>query len=548
MKCIYLLLALLFGPYSLAKTQQDIVFKTRFDLESSEAFIEQLRIFLENNNFGDPYSQKFSKPIIVDLAKVIGETPIDTQRWINDLQNVLKIRVFESNYRLVIEDLGYSVQHFNSEFKPGRSFEDRVEYVTVNYVKGLHLFAKKLAFEVELKQNNSPDPIIFEVEILNPEFLVDPEVMAETSMGWSTAILPENILLSLESVDIRKIMEGVVKNPDLINLRYSDIIIPEVSVRVGHKTVTFDKKKIKKFLISRQDEMKRGILDLLNVKMNDRFSNVIKNNPQHLLLPRTLSLKSEVSGMLDLQKMEVNNTGIVQFDIDGLFCDDNSSLTSCSDNEIQAKKRRVITFDNYQRSLRGMNRSLIERQTNLSLSVSENFLNQMVEATIKTGLWEGPLKQKNLRLGPEKAFVLADQKGELFSLYMDVIHTLKGSQRILVGRSELRFPIKFMIALKIEEVDGVPHFFIKVKDVATDHKLLMEGMPEYGLPSMLREVRFRNKVLKTIMNDLNSFKENILVDFELKDLKGTYLHDLKFQSDGLGRGSATIGFKNKEIK
>lgn len=190
-----------------------------------------------------------------------------------------------------------------------------------------------------------------------------------------------------------------------------------------------------------------------------------------------------------------------------------------------------------------MNRSLIERQTNLSLSVSEKYLNQMVEATIKTGLWDGPLSEKDLVLGPEKAFVLADEKGELFSLYMDVIHKLPRSQRILVGKSEIRFPIKFMIALNIEEVNGIPHFIIRVKKVATDRDLLVKGLPQYGLPTSLNGVRFQNKVLKKIMSDVSSFEGRTLVDFELKGLKGTYLHDLKFTSDGQGRGSATIGFK-----
>ncbi|MCM2350808.1 MAG: hypothetical protein NDI69_12365 [Bacteriovoracaceae bacterium] len=539
MKGISLLLLIFLSHLSWAQVQQDIVFKARFDLESSEAFINQLRIFLENNKFGDPYSQTFSKPIVVDLAKVINETPLSTQSWLRELQNVLKIKLFESEYRLVVDKLGYSVQHFNSEFRPGKSSGGRVEYVTVNYVKGLHLHAERVAFEVELKQNNSSRPLIFDIEIIEPEFMISPDLMAETSMGWATSILEDDILLSLELVDIKKIMQEIIKNPDLINLKYKDIVIPDVSMKVGSKTVRFDKQKIKKFLIDRQEDMKCGVLDLLNLKLNDRFGNVIQDSPKSLLLPGAVTFKSDVSGVVDIQKMDVNNTGIVQFDIDGHFCED----SGCRGQEIKAKERRSIDIGSYNKSLREMNRSLIERQTNLSLSVSENYLNQMVEATIKTGLWDRPLSEKDLVLGPEKAFVLADEKGELFSLYMDVIHKLSRSQRILVGKSEIRFPIKFMIALNIEEVDGLPHFLIKVKKVATDRDLLIKGLPQYGLPTFLNQVRFQNKVMKKIMSDVSSFEGRTLVDFELKDLKGTYLHDLKFTSDGQGRGSATIGFK-----
>lgn len=539
MKVILFILLMLYSQLSIGQVQQDIVFKARFDLESSEAFIDQLRIFLDHNDFGDPYSQTFSKPIRIDLAKIINDTSLSTQRWVRELQSVLKIKLFESDYRLIVDQLGYQLEHFNSEFRPVSSSEKRVEYVTVNYVKGLRLFADRLAFEVELKQTHSSRPLIFNIEILAPEFMISPELMAETSMGWVTSILPDNIKLSLESVDIKKVMKVIIKNPDLIHFKYDDIVIPEVAIKVGHKTVHFDKQKIKSFLIDRREEMKAGVLDLLHSKMNDRFDNIIKDNPKSLLLPRALSFKSDICGKFKIEDMSANNTGIVQFDIDGLFCSGGVS----SGNDIKAPVRRQINLGDYNRSLRGMNRSLIERQTNLSLSVSEHFLNQMVEATIERGLWEKPLSDKKLRLGPERAFVLADERGELFSLYMDVIHKLSRSQSVMVGRSEIRFPIKFMIALNIEQVQGIPHFFIKVKKVATDRDLLLKGLPQYGLPSTVDEVRFQNKVLGNIMKDLESFAGRSLLEIELQGLKGTYLDALKFNSDGLGRGTATIGFK-----
>lgn len=540
MKFIYLLFVLTISQLSWAQKQQDIVFKTRFDLNSSEAFIDQLRIFLTNTGFGDPYSQEFPKPVIIDMAEVINEIPVSSQRWIQDLQNVLKIKVFESDYRLIVEKLCYNVQHFNSEFRPGTSQNNRVEYVTENYVKGLHLSASRLSFEVELKQTHTARPIIFDIQIIEPEFLISPKIMAETSLGWSTSILEDNILLSLEKIDIKKFMQVINKNPDLIILNYKDILIPDVSIKVGNKTIRFDKEKIKDFLLRRQNDMKKGVLDLLQANLKDKFENVIEGNPKSLILPRGLSFNGDLSGSVRVENMQTNNTGIVQFDISGHFCE--SGI--CLKNEaIKSKVRRNIDIRNYQRSLREMNRSLIEKSTNLSLSVSENFLNQMVESTIKLGLWDGPLSEKDLVLGPEKAFVLAEEKGELFSLYMDVIHTLSPSQRILVGRSQIRFPIKFMIALNIEEVEGIPHFFIRVKKVATDSELLLKGLPQYGLPTGLNNVRFKSKVLKTIMKDVNSFEGRTLLDFKIDGLKGTYLHELKFKSDGWGRGTATIGFK-----
>lgn len=528
-----------------AEVQQDIVFKSRFDLESSQNFITQLRIFLANNNFGDPYSQELKKPINVDLMKLLDEVPADTQRWIREFQSVVKIKLFESDYKLVVDKFGYSILDFNSEFKPGDSTPERVEYVTVNYVRGAHLRAERISFLVELKQTQTREPIRFSVELIEPEFIVSPELMAEVSMGWSTSIAPKNIFLTLETVDIRKLMARIVKSPELIDLRVKDMIMPDVSIRIGNKEINFDKQKIKRFFISRKEEMKKGVLDLLNIKLNERFSNIIKDSPQKLKLPRTMGIEGDIPGVFDVQAMTVNNTGIVQFDLDGHFCNEKSFLDEgfCEDNKIPTKLRRTIPLAQYQRSLREINRGLIENKTNMAVSVSEHYLNQIVDATIKAGLWEESFKGRDFVMGPEKSFILAEEKGELLSMYIDIVYKLKGAQRILVGRSELRFPIRFMIALNIVEVDGIPHFVIKVDKVATEDKLLLEGAEAYGLPTTVNNVRFKNKVLKAIHADVDTFLNQTLIDVEMKELKGKYLDELEFRSDGNGRANATIGFK-----
>lgn len=516
-----------------AQSKQDIVLKTRFDLESSEALITQLRVFLLNNNFGDPYNQVLKKPITIDLADTLDDIPQDTQRWIRELQNILRLQLFESDYKVTFEKLGYQIVDFNSEFRPGTSSDARIEYVTLNYVKGVHLRADRILFRVELNRTQTREPIRFDIELIEPEFIVSPELTAQLNMGWSTSLLPENLRLTLESIDIRHIMQRISKNPQLIDLHVKDLVIPDVSIRVGNREVKFDREKIKKFFIQRKNDLKKGVLDLLNERMEERFGNVIKDNSKQLLLPKKFSFTSDLSGVLELQKMDVNKTGILQVDIGGSF------------DQVKSRVRRDINREAFERSMREINRHLIEKRTNVAVSIGEAYLNQIIEATIINGMWDDALKGKDFVLGPEKAFVLAEEKGD-FSLYLDIFYKLKGSDRILVGRNELRFPVKLMIALKVEELHGLPHFTISVKKIATDHKILLEGLPQYGLPTTVDTVpRFRNKVLNRIMEEVSDFSEKVLMDFELKELKGTYFHHLEFSSDGMGRGNALIGFKQR---
>jgi hypothetical protein len=532
-----------------SEVQEDIIFKSRFDLDSSQGFIQQLRIFLGNNNFGDPYNQELKKSISIDLNTLLDEVPEDTQTWIKTLQSVLKIKLFESDYKVVVENFGYSLKDFNAEFRTGPLAEERIEYVSINYVKGLRLRADKISFVLELKTTQANQTIKFRIDLIAPEFQVSPELTASLSMGWLTTFQENNVLLRLEKIDIQDVMEKIARNPNLIDFRMQDLTMPKISAKVGSKIVTLDQEKIKNFLFSRKDSLKKGILDILNVKLGDRFSNIIKDNPKELKLPRTYIFSKEVNAVFKLDQMLVNNTGILQMGLDGYFCDlvPTRENNYCRNHQLKTDPRRPIDPDLYRKSLRELNRTIIERKANIAVSVSEQFLNELIDSTIENGLWDKILNGKDFKLGAERSFILAEEKGELFTLYLDIIYKLKGSDRILVGRSELRFPVKLLIALKVVEIQGIPHFEISVKKVATDEKLLLSGVPSLNLPTTVGGVpRFRKKVVNSILTEVNAFEGQTLIDVEVKELIGTYFHRLELYSDGLGRVTATLGFLSKE--
>ena len=184
----------------------------------------------------------------------------------------------------------------------------------------------------------------------------------------------------------------------------------------------------------------------------------------------------------------------------------------------------------------------MQKRANIVFSISEHYINQLITAAAQAGLLE--LGGEGFRLGPEKAFILAEEKGEGFSLYLDIIHKLKKSQRILVGKSELRFPVRMNIGLKIILEDKIPHLKIKVLNLKTDTDLLLEGKPEYGLQSNVNTVRFQKKVIEGIMEDIQPFDQKVLVELELKEFKDTALEELSFASDGKGRANAVLYMEN----
>jgi hypothetical protein len=542
----YLILLLLVSGQALArKNSQDIVIKSRLDHQASASLIKRVRTFLINNEFGDPYNRRIESPFLIDVNQVLDDLPPGTQTWIKDLQSLLNLKLFESNYKLQIEDLSYRIDGFNSELMPMTSSMNRIEYVTLNYVQGLKLSAGKISFQVELKRTTNGSPIKFQIDLIEPDFLVSQDLMVELPMGWYTALMPDALLLSLHTIDLSKVFEKVVSRPDLIDFYVKDLYMPQVSVRVGDRNVSFDKEKIFNFVVSRKEEMKMAILDLLRSRMQDRFSNIIKDHPQEIFLPRSFATKGKVSAVFDLRNFNAEaSTNVIDAKIDGFFCATRKEINACQSEQDPTKMRRIISTQTYEQSMHEIDLLFMEKRANVAISISEDYINQLITSVAQAGMID--LAGESFTLGPEKAFVLAEEKGEGFSLYLDIIHKLQGAQRVLVGRSELRFPIRLSIGLKVNLIQGIPHLQIKVLEVKTDDKLLIEGLPEYELVTNVDSVRFRKKVINSILEDISPFNQKILVDLELKEFKDTYLEQLSFLSDGKGRANAVLSMKNSK--
>jgi len=527
---------------------QDIVIKSRLDHQSSAALINRLRTFLINNNFGDPYNQRLEAPIIIDFNKVLEELPSDTQSWIKDWQELFHIKIFESSYKLKIDNFSYSIKSFSSELKPGQSEQSRIEYVTLNSVQGLKLSSTKMALQVELHRTQSGNPIKFEIGLIGADFIISPELMVELPMGWQTALLPNSLLLSLHTIDLSRVFAKVVEHPELIDFTVTDLSIPDVSIRVGHREIKFDKEKIKKFIISRKEEMKMAILDMLRARMQDRFSNIIKDHPQEIFVPRTFSTKGSINSVFDMKSMAASiSSMILEAKVDGHFCANENEINDnyCRTNQLPTKERRKIEIGTFDQSMQEIDLLFNQKRANVAVSISEHYINQLISAASQAGVLV--LGSEDFALGSEKAFILAEQKGEGFNLYLDIIHKLSPRQRVLVGRSELRFPVRLSIGLKIIIQDNFPHLQIKVLEVKTDEKMLLKGLPQYGLVTNVNTVRLQKKVIKGILEDIAPFNQKILVDLELKEFKDTYLEELDFFSDGRGRANAILFMTGKEI-
>ena len=547
MKTYFFVLMLTFLSVAVEAKQPDIVVKSHLDTQTSSSVIKRARSFMIHNDLGDPFNYVLPKPLTIELTKALKLLPDKTLLWIKEFQKLLNLQILDSTFNLRVDGLRYEVMNFNSILSPSESSQ-RVEYVTANIVNGLSIKADRIVFEVELNRTTSGKPIYFEIVVVAPELFVNQAHFMEIPMKWETNLGPNGIEIVLNQIDISRVIKKIVGNPSMVEITIDDLVMPDVSIKIGHKTLALDKKKIKNFLIKGQNDFKDAIINLLNVNAEERFANILGDEPLEFVIPRTFSVSDGIHAVFHLDQMlGLPKKEMVQFIVDAHFCDNPTNISEdfCFGRPIEAKERRKVTDIDFAQSLKAMDHILESRDASLAFSVSEQYLNELIEASDRAGVLN--LNGEDFKLGPQRAFVLADEKGTGFSIYLDIIYTLDKRSQLLTGKKQLQFPVKLKVGVKIENTDEMPYLYISVLKVDSDSKLLLNGLSKYGLKSNINSARFKKKILEQVTQEIKRFQGEILVSLPLNIFKGLHLEDANFQSDGHGRAMATIPLDGNRI-
>jgi hypothetical protein len=201
-------------------------------------------------------------------------------------------------------------------------------------------------------------------------------------------------------------------------------------------------------------------------------------------------------------------------------------------------------------------------ENQLIVSVDENYVNKLVNATISAGFWDEALATQGLTLGPKGAFVKFTQKGRTAKLYIDAIYTLTRMQGRLIGESQLRIPLVMDVTIRVETqeestinnlgqtiTERVPKIIFNVQDVDDSFNTIMFGVPSVGLEGNAGDARFKKKIYKMISGMLDDFKKpygvttHAGVDIEgivFPEVKKLNIEDMELLVDGHGRANAIM--------
>lgn len=521
----------------------DIVLQTRLDENNSPMFIEQARSVIMNNGFSDPYRYQLKKPIEFSLDEEISEASSESQEWLRELQDFLKIKLFESSYDLQINDLSYDITDYDVKLKASRE-NNGFNFTARNLIYRPRLSASSIKFIVSLNRSGNYQPISFEIALVRPFFHLNKEASVDISMSWGSLLANSGFDVHFKEVDLTKLFLDLSDDPESYVFDWEDLIVPDLRIKIGSKTVIIDQEKVKNYIRSRREEFKFAIIDLIvtekKLKAGEKF--LIKPDVK-FSIPRQFGFHSDINGEFLIEKDELISTYVIRHELTGVFClpvilSTGFGTKTCEGLRKPLAPRRQITQEQHTESLKMFSELFEQRHASIGLSVSEDYINRLLRTIVEGGLFN--MNGKEFSLGPQKAFALSDKKGDEFSLFVDIVYKTEPGLRLLLGKKELRFPVKLMAKLSIEHKDEIPFLMIDISRDASTDDLLRHGLPKFGLESNLRSSRFKKKVIKAIKKEVADFVGKRLVEVNLKELKGSYLENMQFIADGQGRAMAIV--------
>jgi hypothetical protein len=540
---VFLALAVLLAIPKLRAQDPDVLVIGRLDKDWSERFLEHLRAVLLRNDVPDPYERTIDGELIFELEGNTDGISPEGRRWLEAFQDFFQINLATSDFSIAVDNLGYKIENFDAAVEP-RPMSSDVEWQTQHRVAGLGIVANQIALRVALMASGRP--VNFSVGLVKPRLSIQQMEVPLTTV-WRSQVSPESIAVELAQVDMRQTMITLQRSPEQVSISIEDIIVPNVEVRVGNRSVRLSKEKLRQFIFERMDGFKRLLLDLMVRRNLEVFRDITEGEDLAFNFPNEFYIAGEKLVLSSALKVDTLTAagGTIRSTMTGKFCvpEDATDLQSCK-AKAPVNPRAPRAGRNLQASEQVMREEISQGRANFIVSVSEPFINQALASAIKAGLLDEAFEEVEgglVELAPGGAFARLDRPGELFEGYLHVKNRLVGWDRRLTGRSEVRFPISVGLQIKLDHKEGVPFLYVDVVDAKAPQSLLLQGLPRDGMPSTVRSVpRFRSKVIEKIQTAVRKFKGTRIVEMPLAFLEGTFLTRTQLTADGHGRAHARV--------
>lgn len=538
------LLTILFLSLTQAHAVPDILVDSRLDYDFSTVLVSKLRTLLRNHSLNDPFSGSFPGPMIVNESEVNDLLPDESRELIETFGNSVGLNILKTKMQVTLHDLKYDVKGFKTNLNSGEASADGL-------IMGLDLSASEVSLEARkvslslVIPGKTSSPVL-NIEIIKPVLRGQGENLISFYSKVKLQNGRDSFKLKVLEASFEKMANSLIEDPGLVLLDYERLVIPEVSLKIGTKTITFSPDKISRLIREKHEAIKGIILAEATRALNQGAADSLLPLLDKVTIDKEYWLLTDkIRTQIMLGKFAATQgTNNIEISMGGDFCTldkfDNFQ-SNCIQHKVTKASDSRLTPVQHKKSVELMKNLMHRGEADIVASVSEDYINKLLVTTIDAGLWKEALDAAQVTLGPNKVIMKLNKKGDTGTVIMDVIYKPTKLERIFTGSKEIRFPLVLDMTLRIDVRDEVPFVVISLQDVDTSDETLINGRPEDNIISTVRNVpRFKKKVAKTIREKVSILRGTDILEIPYPQYKGIGLEKAEFFSDGMGRMNAYL--------
>lgn len=515
----------------------DLIVNTQLNYDWSAIVVNKIRRYMKINNMGDPFVARFEEPMVIkaDLTQYLNE---DSQDLMQNLGDIIGLNLLKTSTQFTVQGLNYKIDDFKTDLKTTEEQKDGISLAMDFSAADVRLGADKITLGIVIPGKEGKKSPVLNIDIVNPQIQAAHPDLVNFFAKIKIQDNVDHFKLLIENTNFENMAEMLLKDPDSISFKY-DLIVPPIQIKIGNKSLDFSPEKIKALLVKKEKGLKGLLLAQFAAQLSQGMGERALKVMEQYKLKKDYWIDAEIETAFKLLKFKShvvdNHVEIVS---SGDFCtmENYKSLgVNCTQNRKTLLPNSRITPTLHRNSMLFMKELIDRNDAAIVLSASEDYVNKLLVSTFDAGLWSETLKEYKFELGPGKMVARMDEQGETVSLYLDVVKKIKGAQRIALGAEMIRFPLVMKASIKIENQGRTPIIIVKAEDVDLSDELLLNGRPDLGMESNIKELRMKKKVLATIKKELAAAKGEILMDLKYPELRGMGLENTYFKSDGSGR-------------
>jgi hypothetical protein len=524
----------------------DILIDSKLDHDWSAVLVSKFRLLLKNYKMNDPFVGRSTTPILLTESVVEELLPESSKDMIDDFGNAVGLSVLSARTEVHLHGFSYDVRGFKTDLKASEPVADGLVIGTDFSASEVNLSADKVVLSLVIPGSGASSSPFFRVEVIKPVIRAQEEKLINFFAKIKIQDNKDFYKLHIQKANFDQMADGLLSNPRSIDLSYERVVIPDMSLKIGSKTIHFSPEKIEK-LIRNNHEAIKGILlaQAASTLRSNTAEAAIKVLEQYKMNKEHWLNSPVIKSQILLGRFSSSTSGDnIELNMPGDFCTNekfDQLQKQCVHNKITQTAATRLNNKHHKESILVMKDLMRRGDANIVASISEDYLNKLLVTTYDAGLWKQALDEAGVELGPNKVIMKLDKRGDSGTLMMDVLYKPSKLEKFMTGSRQIRFPLILDVSVRIEKHDNEPVVIIRLNDVDTSDDTLINGKPQDNIVSTVKDVpRFKGKIAKSIRERLAVLKNKDILELRYPEFSGIGLDKVDFLSDGNGRMNAIM--------